>query len=119
MTLADGATLINTGVNLTRTPIIGWDGISVYDILRDGLFVTIIAWFISRVIKGKSAAPLVVQNETYKDDEYAWAANEYAGHEDVPEGQTSIEGQTENWNQGYSETTAAEARADTETGLKD
>lgn len=121
MTLADGATLINTGVNLTRTPIIGWDGISMYEILRDGLFVTIIAWFISRVIKGKSANPLKVESE--EQELYNAGFGEEGRQTDS---WTNMRGDlgsqshlSETGIDHAHETTAAEARSDIETGLSD
>lgn len=54
MTLIDGANLFQAGINITKTSIPQWNGITIYSLCIDLAFLGILMWFIARIIKGKS-----------------------------------------------------------------
>ncbi len=105
MTLHDGYTLINNGTeHIIRTPLAIWDNLSMMQIITGAVLLTIISWFITRMIKGRSYSEIAVSQEEYASisarDNFPTFSDYETNGEQMREvsRQTSIEGTTEDWN---------------------
>lgn len=117
MGLSDGASLFSSGIELTKTLIPQWNNLSIYSVIVDIAFLGMLSWLIARIIKGKShsepVSPELIPPDVDVNDHSVGSFYETNGDSMREYAyQSSIEGITENWNMGYTETTAAAARDD-------
>jgi len=72
MTLQDGVTLIqSSNNNILSLPLGIWNGLSIMDIVIFLIFLSIVGWFVARLIKGQAHNEIAVQNE---GSDFMWAS---------------------------------------------
>lgn len=70
MTLQNGGDLLDAGITFLQTPLDFWDGLSPFKIITAMIMLSIIGWFLARMIKGKGHSEISVQKEDASVGEY-------------------------------------------------
>lgn len=67
MTLEEGVTLVQGGISgLLEIAIPTWNGLSIMSLIKAGIYISIIGWFVARMIN-RHASETAIQNENYAE----------------------------------------------------